>query len=313
MAGPLSGLAGHWFAPAPATRLATLRVLLGGYGLWYVGRRVGMYRRIARTNRRLYLPVGAARLNPRPVPQPVFDAALVATLAANTAVVVGWRYPITGPIYGGLLLWLLSYRNSWTMIFHSDNVLVFHALILGCAPAADALALDARRGGALPRTLLAGPDRNPAGDWHYGWPIRLMNAVTAATYLLAGVAKLAGPSGRQWATGDGLRSQIATDALRKELLGTAPPPYLQAVYRQVALLRVLAIGSLVLEALAPLFLVDRRLARFWAVNAFLMHWGIFGIMKIRFRYQLSGVIYAPLFDVERPVAWLAERVVPRDR
>lgn len=187
-----------------------------------------------------------------------------------------------------------------SMIFHSDNVLIAHALILGCAPAADALSLDARRPRPL-ATLLAAPDRNPAGDWRYGWPIRLMNAVTTATYLLAGVAKLAGPLGREWATGDGLRSQIAVDALRKELLGKPTSALTAASFRRPGRLRALTVGSLLMEVGAPLALADRRLARLWAVNAWLMHWGIWAIMKITFRYQLSGVMYAPFFDVERLV------------
>jgi len=35
------------------------------------------------------------------------------------------------------------------------------------------------------------------------------------------------------------------------------------------------------------------------VNAFGMHWGIRAIMGIRFRYNMSGVMYASFFPVER--------------
>ncbi|MGH7454288.1 MAG: hypothetical protein ACRENG_23235, partial [bacterium] len=68
---------------------------------------------------------------------------LIATLAANIAFIFGWQHRYTGPLFGGLLLALLCYRNSWSMIYHSDNALVFHALILGVAPAAEAWSLDA--------------------------------------------------------------------------------------------------------------------------------------------------------------------------
>src|SRR5918999_6439869 len=101
----LAGLAAHWFAPAPASRLATLRILRGGYELWYVVKRARMSRKVARTDPALYAPVGAARLTRRPVPPPVFDAVLAGTLATNVLVVLGWRYPITGPLHGALLLW----------------------------------------------------------------------------------------------------------------------------------------------------------------------------------------------------------------
>ena len=39
-----------------------------------------------------------------------------------------------------------------------------------------------------------------------------------------------------------------------------------------------------------------------------MHWGIFFIMGIRFRYQLIGIIFAPFFDVEKPVEWLRRQL-----
>lgn len=38
-----------------------------------------------------------------------------------------------------------------------------------------------------------------------------MSVETASTYLVAGVAKVSGPMGWKWASGEGLRSQIAAD------------------------------------------------------------------------------------------------------
>ncbi len=217
---------------------------------------------------------------------------MVVTLSVNVASVAGWRHRVIGPLYSGLFLWLISYRNSWSMIFHSDNVLAFHLLILGHAQSADALSLDAWRNGPP----LA---RSADGDWRYGWPLQLMNAVTVATYFLAGVAKLKGPSGMEWASGEQLRRQIAVDALRKEVLGKPPAPMAHTLYRQGGLFRILALGSLVIEIAAPLVLANRRLARIWALNAWAMHWGILALMNITFRYQLSGLMYLSLFEVER--------------
>lgn len=54
-----------------------------------------------------------------------------------------------------------------------------------------------------------------------------------------------------------------------------------------------------MELAAPLALLDRRLARLLALGAFSMHWGTFFIMGIRFRHNLSGVLYLPYFPVER--------------
>jgi hypothetical protein len=35
------------------------------------------------------------------------------------------------------------------------------------------------------------------------------------------------------------------------------------------------------------------------VNVFLMHWDIYMVMRIKFRYQLSGLVFAPFFEIER--------------
>ena len=223
----------------------------------------------------------------------------MATLVANVAFILGLRHRYTGPLFAGLLLWVLSYRNSWSMIYHNDNALVLHAAILGLSRSADAFSVD-----ALARSVSSRkeqPEADPTGDWRYGWPIRLMNTATALTYFLAGVAKVKGPLGWGWAGGETLRSQIGMDGLRKELLGEGAAPLAFVLYDKVGLFRMLAAGSLVLELGAPLALFDKKLSQLWAINTFLMHWGIYFTMKITFRYQLAGLIFSPFFDLDRLV------------
>jgi hypothetical protein len=277
-----------WFPEVPGSRLAVLRVLVGCWALLHFGRRRRMLERVARTDPALFAPVGVVKALDRPLDPAAFRVLLVATQATNVAFVLGWRHRATGPLFGASLLSLCSYRNSWSMIYHSDNIAVLHVLVLGLAPAADTLSLDARRNG------------NSGGrSWRYGWPVQLIRTVTALTYFVAGVAKLKGPLGRRWASGESLRSQVLVDGLRKELLGDGAAPLAFTLYRQLTLFRVLAVGSLLLELGAPLALLDRRLARAWAVNVFLMHWGIYMVMRIKFRYQLTGIVFAPFFEVER--------------
>ena len=36
-----------------------------------------------------------------------------------------------------------------------------------------------------------------------------------------------------------------------------------------------------------------------AAGAFGIHWGIYFLMRIKFRYQLLGLIFASFFDLER--------------
>lgn len=291
------------FPVAPATRPAVLRIMLGTYALWYLGRRYRMLLAIARSDPATFQPVGVASSLDRPLPVAVFRRLLLATLLANLAFVLGWNYRYTGPLFSGLLLWVLSYRNSWSMIFHNDNALVLHALVLGVAPAADALSLDAlgaRTGNRRrrPGRLGAPPQPVPVG-WWYGWPVRLMSIATAMTYFVSGVAKVAGPLGWRWADGEALRSQVAVDGLRKELLGGEASPWLCRLHDRLGLFRAIGLGTLALELGAPVALVAERPARLWALGTYGMHWGILVVMGIKFRYQLSGLIFASFFDVER--------------
>ncbi|MDQ3552818.1 MAG: hypothetical protein M3395_00190 [Chloroflexota bacterium] len=289
-----------WFAPMPASRLAVMRIVVGAYTLGYLGQRVRMLARMARSDPRLFAPVGVARPLRRPLPPKAVDALTTATLVSGACFTAGGLHRVSGPVFAGSLVALLSYRNSWSMIFHSDNALVLHAVILGLAPSADALSVDAlaRDGGA---------GRRPDLSWHYGWPIRLMNTLTVTTYALAAVAKLKGPLGRRWTTGESLRRQIGVDGMRKELLGDGAAPMSVRLWNQVLLFRLLAVGSMLIEAGAPLALVHRRLGQIWAINAFLMHWGIYLLMGIKFRYQQSGLIFAPFFDLEQLPAALIRR------
>lgn len=287
-----------WFTPAPAARLAGVRVVVGTFSLWYVGRRVRMLRRLAATDPREFQPVGPVRVIDRPLPVPVVHATTLATVGAAAAFTLGWRHRVSGPAFSSLLLWTLSYRNSWSMVFHTDNSLVLHALIAGVTPSADAWSLDARRG----RTSPSGGTL--AGDRRYGWPLQLMTAVSTATYTLSGIAKLAGPLGGEWVSGDALRAQVAVDGVRKELGGERATPLAYALYDKPVLFRLAAVATMILELGAPVALVSRRLARPLALALFGMHWGIRLVMGITFRYPASGAAFAPFLDLDLAVSAL---------
>jgi hypothetical protein len=233
----------------------------------------------------------------QPIPVGVFRRLLIATLVANVLFILGFRHRYNGPLFAGLLLWVMSYRNSWSMIYHSNNVLLLHAIVLGTSRSADALSLDS--------LIDATESRDP--HWRYGWPLRLMSTVTALTYCLAGVAKVKGPLGWGWGRGESLRAQIAVDGLRKEVDGGEAAPFAYALHNNLFLFTILGVGSLALELAAPLSLVNKRLSRLWAFGAFQLHWGIFLLMKIRFRYQMAGLIFASFFDLDRASAWVGSR------
>lgn len=285
-------LSAYWFTEAPAKRLALLRILIGAFALYYVGVRYDMFVEIAESESAMFAPVGVAAFLNAPISVGLFMAILIATLAANMAFILGWRHRFTGPLFAGLLMWLLCYRNSWSMIFHSDNAMVMHVLILGLAASADAYSLDALR-----RSRKQGAIEQPP-SWRYGWPVRLMCALTVSTYFVAGIAKLAS-HGLSWGSGEALRGQVAVDGLRKELLGDTVGALSYALYDQIWLFTLLGVGTLILELGAPLAMAGQRLGKLWAVNVWLMHWGILFIMGITFRYQLAGMIFLSFFNVER--------------
>src|ERR1051326_5282287 len=106
------------------------------------------------------------------------------------------------------------------MIYHSDNLVVLHVIVLALARSADALSLDA----LLRRVRQPSPPSAAQASWQYGWPVKLMCALTVSAYFVTAVAKLSGPLGLSWASGHALRSQMAVDAIRKDLLGASPNP-----------------------------------------------------------------------------------------
>lgn len=305
----MSATAEHWWFPsAPAARLAVLRIATGLFALWYLVPRLDMYSRIPlEAPAALYDPVGLAHLLAGPLDQGLHVILLRALVVLNLLYLVGLWHRFCAPLFAVTLLFVLSYRNSWSMIYHSDNALVLHVLVLSLAPAADALSIDSWRS---------------RGSWwlisgtRYGWPIRTIIATTACTYLLAAIAKVVGPLGWSWALGTALRDQVAVDALRKEVYGGTSSPLAYMLYDETWLFTIMGVTSLALEFLAPLALLHRRIAWGWALATFGMHWGIFAVMDIRFRYCLCGAIFLPYFPIETwvraPLAWLQRLLRPRD-
>lgn len=319
-----SGWDSLWFDAAPASQLAVVRILVGCFSFWFLWERYLAFQLTAATPPELFMPVGPiwalhaedglplllrgigfeslADSLVGPVGLERFRLLLNATLVFNLLFVVGFQFRISGPVFAVLLLWLLSYRNSWTMIYHTSNLVVLQVFILGITASANALSLDSLwRGRFGPGPWLRGmwKPTDSAVDWRYGWPLRLIIAVTTATYFLAGMAKVAGPLGWSWASGESLLTYIHHDGIRKELLGGAATTATHHLHELTALLTLVAILTLVIELGAPLVLLGRRGSRYriwapaiWAFVALCMHWGILFIMGIEFRYQRSGIAFA---------------------
>lgn len=278
-------------AAAPATRLGVARAVLGAYTLWYLATQRGALRTLAESDPELFAPVGPVRVLGKPLPASVAHKVIDGTLASTALFTLGVGHRWTGPLHSALLTWTLSYRNSWSMIFHEENSMVWHSLILGASRATDAFSLDALRRHHV------GADEPHA---RYGWPLRTMQAASSATYLLAGIAKLRGSAGLSWASGEQLRRQVTVDRIRKDLYGSPQGAVVaRALYPRRQLFTAFAVGSLALELGAPLALAHPKAGRWWALSTFGMHWGIRAIMGIKFWYQLSGAAFASWFDIEK--------------
>jgi hypothetical protein len=290
-----------WFAPLPPERLAGLRILVGGFALVYLAARFGHLQAAGRLPAATWNPIGVVRLIcEHPVDPGTWTVLLVATLVLAAAFTAGAGHRWLAPPFAALLLFVLTYRSSWRMIFHTENLLVLHVAVLALAPAAEVWSLDrwrrARRG-----------LRAPEADGRHAWAIRTAAVMTVATYVLAGVAKLR-IAGLDWLAGDNLRNQIALDNARKALLGDRFATLATPLLEVPGLFAALAALTLVVELGAPAALRGGRVAAVWAAAAWGFHLGVLALMAIVFPYPLAGVAFAPLFAVERPLSWIGRHL-----
>ena len=287
---PLSRAEAWLLAPAPAARLAMLRVLVGAYAtVWALAR---LPAHVAHTGQpaERWQPVGVlAPLGAPPPDAVVVGAALTAPVLA-LLVALGWRHRVVTPAAAVVVLGLATLDSSWGQVFHTENLMVLHLGILALAPAAaDALAVGRRADGA---------GAAPAPDARYGWPLRLAALVVVLTYLVTGLAKVR-MGGLDWVDGDTLRHIVAHDNLRKALLGDAHSPVGPALVAHAWLFAPLAVATLVVELGAWVALLGGRWRTAWVVTAWIFHAGVLALMAIVFAYPLSGVAFAPFFRLER--------------
>ncbi|HLT34702.1 MAG TPA: HTTM domain-containing protein [Enhygromyxa sp.] len=289
-----------WLVAAPGLRLAAVRVLIATFALaWLIGGASLSLSCLWFPSAR-FEPVGVVSLLDAPLAPALGVAIWLLTVLAGVATLLGWRHRMIAPVFAVGLLWVTSYRNSWGMIFHSENLLVMHTLILALVPASDAWSLDGARD---PQLRARGRERHA----RYGWGLRLMATITVLTYLLAGIAKLRA-AGLAWLGGDVLLGHVAWDNLRKIELGDLHSPLGAALSAYPAVFVPLAWASLMLELGAPIALFGAWQARIWAAGMWAFHVGVLLIMAIAFQYPLTGIAFASLFAVEQPLVALGDRL-----
>lgn len=288
----MSRLGSWFFTPAPATRLAAVRWLCLGFALVYLIAGASPLLRPMNLPRSSFTPVGVVNLLREPLPRALVLTLYGACLVSGGLALVGRSYRFSAPAFALLLLWVTSYRNSWGMLFHTENLLVLHVAVLACCPqAADVWTWT--RSTTMPSPYIPSSSA-------YGWPLRVLSLVTVCAYVVSGLAKLiyAGPG---WLGGDEIRAHIAFDAVRKLELGSLHSPLGVALVKLPWVFAPLSLLTLAFELGAPLALLGGRFALVWALTCYGFHTGVLALMMILFPYPLSGVAFASLFPAER---WL---------
>lgn len=284
-----------WRAPAPAERLALVRVLVGVYCIGVLVLRAPSLLRLAQLDARRFAGVGPSALLDAPLSQPLLIALLVLAFLGALSLTVGFRHRIVAPAFALLLTFLLSYRNSFGHLSHSEQLVSVHVLLLSLMPAADALSLDQNA-----HRTRAGPLER------YGWPLRLLMLCVVLSYMLAGWSKLH-EGGWAWITGEAVYIQIAHDTLSKLRLGGWVSPVSPTLLRWPWLFAVASIFTLLVELGAFVAMFGGRLRTVWVACAYAMHVGIALAMTIAFPYPMWGIAFASFFELEHAHAWLRTR------
>jgi len=271
-----------------AERLAGVRLAVGFFALVYLVLRSPGIIQATRQAAELFQPVGPVKLLTSPAAPAVTITVHALSIGLALLFLVGYRFRLVAPLFAACILWTLSYRNSFGMVFHTENLMVLQVCLLSFSDAAAAYSLDSRG------KAVAAPARR------FGFGVRALSIATVFAYVLAGVAKLR-VTGLSWAGGEILRNHVAHDNLRKLLLGDSYSPIGIWLAHHSWLFPPLAVFALVIELGAPIALLSERIGRYWAVAMWSFHLGVLLVMWIFFPFPLFGVAFASFFPVERLV------------
>lgn len=291
-----------WFAPMTPVTLSICRWATGGFCLYRLLSLREYYVRSADGAPEVFRPVGIANILNAPIEKGTYDSLLGVTIFLAGLFTVGLAHRIIAPIFAVLLTFALSYSNSWAMVYHTENMLVLHVVILAITPSASALSLDASYTREEPKYVRYGLSRaEDAPHMKFRWPVRLMQLGATLPYVVAGIAKVRGKAGWDWAYGENLRDQITMNGLYYEVLRDGAEPITFHVYGWDTAFMFAAAGTLVLELGAPLALLHRFVGYGFVFGIMAMHWSILFIMGIPFPYQLYGFAFACFFEWDKLV------------
>ncbi|MEE9385869.1 MAG: hypothetical protein V3V08_20860 [Nannocystaceae bacterium] len=284
-----------WWSPFPAERIAALRLITGLFAWVYVVVRSPSLLSATDFSRQRFEPIGPLGWLDAPPPDFAVYALLTTCIASGPLLILGWRHHVSGPIFAFAFMCCATYRSSWGMVFHTENILAIHLWVLAIAPSADRWSLDTRSG----RSPGADVVTARAAQGYYGWSVRTLCLTTVLTYVLAGWAKIE-YVGMRWITGEAMQMQIAYDNVRKLLSGASYSELGMWLAPHQSLLAVGACLTLGMELLAPVALFGPRLGWLWCLSVWVFHVAVLVLMAILFPYQLSGAAYVCFL---RPESW----------
>jgi hypothetical protein len=291
-------VSGFWFRAGSAVNLGLMRVMAGTFTMWlfllHERRWLGQANQLAV----VFEPIGVASWLEAPMPIETFTLIFRITQVLCVLFTLGLGFRVVGPLYGALALFVVTYaENSWSMVYHTENMLCVHLLVLGVTRSAARVSVDAilrERFGNVPWLFASAVRSETELHEDTGWPIKLLQLATTLPYVIAGIAKLRA-TGVAWSLGHNLRDQIVMNGLYYELVVGTTETMSKAVYGWEWAFTLLASGTLMLELGAPLALIGPRAGYFVAINLFCMHWGIRWLMGIEFPYQMYGFAFACFF------------------
>ncbi len=290
---------------APAERLGLFRIAVGAFSLVYLLVRFAGFVSTATADSSRFEPVGLLAWLGQDEPLSSALALTIYSLCCCFALLftLGFRFIISGPLFACLLLWVTSYKSSFGMIFHSENLFSLQVIALALAPSARRASIDARLAKFRNPELAIIKGLNP------GLVLLLCGLLTIASYFVAGVAKWK-LSGMAWVSGDTLRIQVAYDNLRKIELGSFHSPLGAWSVSQAWLFPPLGLLTMLAELGGPLALLHKRLTQIWVFLVVGFHWGVLFLMAIAFAYPLAFVPFLWAFELEksRLGIWLIHKV-----
>ena len=294
----------YFAAETHPTNLAVFRIVVFGAVLLRVWDTdpIGRARAIDRLpNELMEAPQGLGWVVPRlPLSDVAITLAGIALIAGAIAALVGLAARLGALLCALGMTYLMAAPNYFWKVNHDHQHLVWFALILAAAPAADALSVRrARQLMAARRADRAAPALEPAR--RYALPLRMTWLVLGSVYLFAGIGKL--QVGWEWFTAENMRNFLW---LHWDLADWVPAV---RVDRWSGVLGAAAVGTAVVELgfLPAMFLPRARLV--FAGAGTLFHLAVRSLFRISHFWTLQ-VAYVTFVDWHRLAGRLRPTTVP---